>query len=63
MKVAPDEAIHVGDAPHLDITGANAAGIKSILIRRDKPAGEPNPIAGNVVSSFDEIVAMLRSRI
>jgi len=63
MKVARGEAIHVGDAPHLDITGANAAGIESILIQRDEPAGEPKPIAGTVVSSFDEIVAMVRTRI
>ena len=66
MGVAPDEAIHVGDAPHLDITGANAAGIEAILIRREEapgPADKSKPIAAAVVSSFDEIVTRVRTRI
>ncbi|HEY2105795.1 MAG TPA: HAD-IA family hydrolase, partial [Candidatus Binataceae bacterium] len=42
MGTSADEALHVGDAPHLDVAGANAAGIEAILIRRP-PEGPVRP--------------------
>ncbi len=33
--VEPGEAVHVGDSPGEDIAGAQAAGIRAVLIRRD----------------------------
>ncbi|MBF6559952.1 MAG: HAD-IA family hydrolase [Candidatus Binataceae bacterium] len=36
--VAAGEALHVGDSLHLDIAGAEAAGIAAILIDREAPA-------------------------
>ena len=66
MGVAPGEAIHVGDAPHLDVTGANAAGIEAILIQREENSGTADtskPIAATVMTSFDQLVAMVRTRI
>ena len=66
MAVAPSDALHVGDAPHLDVTGANAAGIEAILVRRPEEGdlpGTPKPTKAAVVASFDEIVAIARARI
>lgn len=37
--------LHVGDTPELDVTGATAAGMASVLIRRD-PASGPEPVPG-----------------
>jgi len=66
MGVAPGEALHVGDAPHLDVTGANAAGIEAILVCRPEDGGKgekPKPTPATVVASFDEVVAIVRRRI
>lgn len=66
MGVAASEAVHVGDAPHLDVTGANAAGIEAILIRRDQHASvadSSGPASGTVITSFDQLVAIVRTRI
>lgn len=66
MGVGAGEAIHIGDAPHLDVAGANAAGIDAILVRRPEeggPSGSANPAPATVVSSFDEIVTLVRARL
>ena len=34
LELRPEEAIHFGDSPDLDLAGAEAAGIEAILIRR-----------------------------
>lgn len=33
-RIAPAEALHVGDSEHLDIAGASAAGLAAVLINR-----------------------------
>lgn len=47
LDAEPSDALHVGDSPELDLAGARAAGIESILIRRgehDPPAAETRQI-------------------
>jgi putative hydrolase of the HAD superfamily len=46
FKVAADEAIHVGDSPELDATGAQAAGIIAILL--DPSTGQRCRVEGRV---------------
>lgn len=61
-----DEALHVGDAPHLDVTGANAAGIEAILIRRPQEgatARAKKADSTKVLSSFAELVPIVRERL
>ncbi len=60
-----DQALHVGDAPHLDVTGATAAGIEAVLIRRPQErvkAAPPNAGAA-VISSFPELMPIVRRRL
>jgi putative hydrolase of the HAD superfamily len=35
--LAPDEAMHVGDSEHMDLAGAQAAGIAAVLLDRKAP--------------------------
>jgi putative hydrolase of the HAD superfamily len=61
-----DEALHVGDAPHLDVAGANAAGIDAILIRRSEEGAPTRPAKlhpATEVSSFAELVPIVRRRL
>jgi putative hydrolase of the HAD superfamily len=44
---APEEALHVGDTPEEDVSGARAAGIRPLLIDRDGDGGD--------ISSLSEI--------
>jgi putative hydrolase of the HAD superfamily len=46
--IAPDEALHVGDAPHLDVGGAHAAGIAAVLI--DPAATSPLIVDGHAAT-------------
>lgn len=34
LGLRPEEAIHLGDSPELDLAGAEAAGIEAVLLRR-----------------------------
>ena len=63
MAASADEALHVGDAPHLDVAGAKAAGIEAILIRRLAQGAPARPANPNVVSSFAELVSIVRRRL
>jgi putative hydrolase of the HAD superfamily len=63
--IGADQAIHVGDAPHLDVAGANAAGIKAVLIRRPEERVKAAPDkhqAAAVISSFPELIQIIRKR-
>ena len=58
-----NEALHVGDSPHLDVAGANAAGIEAILIRRPPEGARTRPAKphrATEVSSFAELVPIVR---
>jgi putative hydrolase of the HAD superfamily len=64
--VRPSEALHAGDAAHLDVAGANAAGIEALLVRRPEEGGSakaPEPLPYAVVFSFAEIVSIARRRL
>jgi len=66
MHARAGEALHVGDAPHLDAAGANAAGIEAVLIKRPQegaPAQSMQPTVATVVSSFAELVSVVRARL
>jgi len=58
-RLAPDEALHVGDSEHLDLAGASAAGMAAALINRKLQ--EPAAIAGHTaqISSLRETINML----
>lgn len=49
------DAVHVGDSPALDVAGAEAAGIRPILLRREGPAGGTQVITslGELARSID----------
>jgi len=60
-----EEALHVGDAPHLDVAGANAAGIEAILIRRPPAGALARPAIApraTVLSSLSELMPIIRAR-
>jgi putative hydrolase of the HAD superfamily len=46
-RVAPCEALHVGDSAHLDLAGASAAGMAAVLINRklEKPVSIADRVA------------------
>lgn len=52
MKVKPQQAIYVGDAPEFDVAGARAAGMRSILIGNK---GKEGPRPDFSVKRMDEI--------
>ena len=52
MRVAPRQAVYVGDAPEFDVAGARATGMSSVLIGA-KRGGGPEP--DFAVSGMDEI--------
>jgi putative hydrolase of the HAD superfamily len=64
MGVKADEALHVGDAPHLDLAGAKAAGIEAILIRRQPEGGAATAakLPGTVIQSFKELAPVVSRR-
>jgi 2-haloalkanoic acid dehalogenase type II len=59
---APGEAIFVGDSLFHDVGGANALGLRSVLIwhrdDREPPAGGPKP--DHVIRRFDELLEIAR---
>lgn len=51
LGVAPDEALHVGDNPEDDLDGAQAAGMRALLIER---TGSPPPGALRTLTELPE---------
>jgi putative hydrolase of the HAD superfamily len=54
-RVAPDEALHVGDKVDNDVEGAAAAGMRAVLLQRE---GEPPP-GVTAIRSLSELLALL----
>jgi putative hydrolase of the HAD superfamily len=54
-RVAPDEALHVGDKVDNDVEGAAAAGVRAVLLQRE---GEPPP-GVSAIRSLSELLALL----
>lgn len=42
LEARPEQALHVGDAPDLDLAGARAAGIDGLLVDRRRLPGSPS---------------------
>jgi putative hydrolase of the HAD superfamily len=45
VAVAPEEAVHVGDDPVLDVTGARGAGMRVVHVTSSPRSGTPEPDA------------------
>ena len=54
--LAPAQALHVGDSEIIDLSGANQAGIKGILVERGKTSAAP---ASDRINSLRSILALL----
>jgi FMN phosphatase YigB (HAD superfamily) len=60
LGVRPDEAIHVGDRPDLDLAGARAAGLRSVHLRiPDAPEGD----ADHVIPTMRDLPAIIDSHL
>jgi len=59
-RLAPVEAIHVGDSEHLDLAGASGAGLAAVLLNRKR--SEPIWIQGRAgeISSLREVINVKR---
>jgi putative hydrolase of the HAD superfamily len=58
--VRPEEALHVGDLPDEDVEGARRAGVRAVLIDRQKRITAREGVAGvPVVQSLSELSALL----
>jgi putative hydrolase of the HAD superfamily len=57
IGVSPSEALHVGDDPHLDVVGANAAGVMPVLLRRQPVAQAPAGVA--TISSLADLPGLI----
>jgi len=58
-SVKPEEALHVGDDPQLDIAGAKAAGLRAVQVL--KYAAERSPLADAWVYSIEELPGVVRA--
>jgi putative hydrolase of the HAD superfamily len=56
LGVAPQEALHVGDAPREDYEGARAAGLQALLLDRQ----DRHDLGAGRIRSLEEIVPLLR---
>jgi len=58
LGVRPDEALHVGDRPDLDLAGARAAGLRSVHLRiPESPEGD----ADHVIPTMRDLPAIIDS--
>jgi len=59
-RLAPSEALHIGDSEHLDLAGASAAGLVAVLLNRKR--SEPIWIQGRAgeISSLSEVINVMR---
>jgi putative hydrolase of the HAD superfamily len=59
-RLAPHEALHVGDSEHLDLAGASAAGLTAVLLNRK--LSEPIRTRGRTaeISSLSKVINILR---
>ncbi len=61
LGVAAEDAVHVGDSPGHDVTGARASGLRAILLRRDggSACAPSTPPDVAVIDSLDALPALL----
>lgn len=55
-RVEPDQAVHVGDSPALDVAPARAAGMHAVLLDR---AGRAGGVYAPTISSLEELPPLL----
>jgi putative hydrolase of the HAD superfamily len=55
LGVTPDQVMHVGDDPELDVAGARAAGMRSVWINRTQARWPQLPAADLTVRSLHEL--------
>lgn len=61
LRVAPSQALFVGDSPEHDLRGAAAAGVDVVWLNRhggELPAGLPAPLA--TIARLDELLPLLQ---
>ena len=64
LGVKPDEAIHIGDRPDLDILGAKNAGMFAVLIdTENKPHPSQLPLPDRRINNLKEILSIIKKEI
>lgn len=64
LGVKPDEAIHIGDRPDLDILGAKNAGMFAVLIdTENKPYPSQLPLPDRRINNLKEILSIIKKEI
>jgi putative hydrolase of the HAD superfamily len=58
-RVAPQEAVHVGDDPYADTLGARAAGIRAVLLCREEEPVATYGAAEHTISSLAQLPSVL----
>ena len=61
LQLSPEQVVHVGDSPEHDLTGASAAGLKAVGIRRS--ADEPRPPWISTLRSLLTLETLLEPRL
>ncbi len=55
LRVAPSEAVFVGDAPYHDIQGAKKMGMKTILLKKSSEEDVTNESPDKIISRIEEL--------
>lgn len=61
LSLRPDEVVHVGDDPQLDVIGAARAGMRTVWINRNGAAWPGGPVADAEVRSLSELHDVLQT--
>lgn len=59
LDVQPEEALHIGDLPETDLTGARDVGVKTLLFLGVSERDDGRSLADGVFESYDELSELL----
>jgi putative hydrolase of the HAD superfamily len=59
LGVRPEEAVHVGDLPETDLSGARAVGMRAVLFLGVSHREDGRPLADAVFAAYDELEDLL----
>lgn len=59
LDAQPERAVHIGDLPETDLTGARDVGMKAILFLGVSRREDGRPLADGVFEKYDELEALL----
>ncbi len=59
LEIAPDEAVMVGDSPASDVLGANRSDVRAIWLRREGQPLTDDARPDGVITTLDELAALL----